>query len=77
MPYGVFRAVRAFTAFPLVASCFAPIPDGTVPDELAGSSPVLDLFQPSLNSGFVGIVCLTKVSTYVGLADWLWAGPRC
>ena len=52
MAYGVFRTVRAFTAFPVVAPCFAPIPDGTVPEELAGSCPVSHLFQPSLNSGF-------------------------
>ena len=47
VPYGACLAVRAFTAFPDVASCFAPIPDGTVPEELAGACPVSHLFQPS------------------------------
>ena len=115
LPYGVCRVVRAFTVFPDVASCFAPIPDGTdpdgtVPDELAGSPPdelagsppgelsgtfpVNHLFHSSLNSGFggsspvfhpfqsfayavaAGTVCLTKASTYEGLADLMWDGPR-
>ena len=79
-PYGVFRTARAFIAFPDVASCFAPIPDGTVPEELAGVWPVFHSSQPSLNSGFVGclagIACLAKVSTYEGLVDWMWDGPR-
>ncbi len=70
----------AFIAFPDVASCFAPIPDGTVPEELAGVWPVFHSSQPSLNSGFVGclagIACLAKVSTYEGLVDWMWDGPR-
>ena len=107
LPYGVCRVVRAFTVFPDVASCFAPIPDGTdpdgtVPDELAGSPPgelsgtfpVNHLFQPSAYSGCggsipvfhtfqsftyavaAGVVCLTKVSTYEGLAELMWDGPR-